>query len=96
MSSRYNAAFAQRLFAYDGEHESLASVVAVNFCAGLELHTDLILYKACRFGLRYGELHRLTLGACGIEKAHVLKAVILDGNALCGIDKVIAVFLLIE
>lgn len=96
MSTCYDAAGVKRLFADNGEHECLASVVAVYLAAGLKLHAELILNKACRLSLRYRELHRLTLCACGIEKAHVFAAIVFNGNTLSRINKIIAVFLLIE
>ena len=63
MRAGYHNALFEALFSYDGQHQRLAAIVAVDLIAGLELHTVGILDKALSLGHFYGHLYGLALGA---------------------------------
>ena len=91
-----NGAFSQALFADHSQQQRLAAVVAVDLHAGLELHAEMILDKAVLLRQGNGVDNRLALHARTVQVIHVALAVVLNCEALLGVDQIIAVFLLIK
>ena len=94
--ARNHCALGEALLADDGKHERLAAVISVYSHAGPQLHAELILDKALLLGQRNCVLDRLALGTGVVQVAHILPAVILNGDALICVDKVISVLLLVK
>ncbi len=91
-----NRAVGKRLFADDGEHQRLAAVVLIELHPRLYIHSGHILCKAVLLGEGDGVYDSLALHAGAVEKVHILPAILLYPHALIGVDKVIAVLLLVK
>ena len=96
MGTGNDRALAEGLLADHGQHQGLAPVVLVDLVAGLERHAGHIGHKALGLRQSNGVADRLPLGAGPVQEGHIGPAVVLQGEALLGVDPVIAVLLLVK
>ena len=86
-----DGALGQRFSADDGQHDSLATVVAVHLVAGLEGHAGLIRHKAPLLGQLDAVVHAQTLGLAVVQKVLVILAIGVHGGLFALRQAVIAV-----